>query len=279
MKIDVMTSFSKSYYDNLGKYSVSTFLKYWPEDINLLAYVEGCKLEEHPRIKQIPLVGLDQEFHDFQNTKKWKTRTKTFAKKGYSWVDAVMNSDADYLIWLDADLMTTQPLTKEFIEEWCSPELLSTFMGVYFSDKIDKKTQVRTVYDPPKLGAETGIYFYNLKHPEAKNFARRYKEYYTQGLTENLRRFIDTDVFGACVEEYTEKGVKFVNFNPKNRRTPLPKSKLHPMLQHLKAGLKRSEDMPSLLREMIGNAVDEPTLKCYAVDDGLVSDWKTNNDN
>ena len=276
MKIDVMTSFSREYYDNLGKWSVSTFLKYWPEDIRLLAYVEGCKMEDHPRIKQIPLASLDAEFHNFQNSDKWKARTKTFAKKGYSWVDAVMTSDADYLIWLDADLMTTKPISKEFIEEWCDPNLLSSFMGVYFEDKFDKKTQQVIVFDKPKLGAETGIYFYNLKHPEAKNFARRYKEYYTQGLTENLRRFIDTDVFGACVEEYTEKGVKFVNFNPKNRRTPLPKSKLHPMLQHLKAGLKRSEDMPSLLREMIGNAVDEPTLKCYAVDDGLVSDWKTN---
>ena len=83
MKIDVMTSFSKEYYDKLGKYSVKTFLKYWPEDINMLAYVEGCRLEDHPRIKQIPLTSLDKEYHDFQDNSKYKSRTKTFAKKQF----------------------------------------------------------------------------------------------------------------------------------------------------------------------------------------------------
>jgi len=274
MKIDVMTSFSREYYDNLGKWSVSTFLKYWPEDIRLLAYVEGCKMEDHPRIKQIPLASLDAEFHNFQNSDKWKARTKTFAKKGYSWVDAVMTSDADYLIWLDADVMTTKPISKEFIEEWCDPNLLSSFMGVYFEDKFDKKTQQVIVFDKPKLGAETGIYFYNLKHPEAKNFARRYKEYYTQGLHKNLRRFIDTDVFGACVEEFTEKGVKFNNFNTSNRRTPLPRTPLHPSLQHLKAGIKRSDNVQEVLRKIIGDMVEAPTVPIKSVDDGLASSWK-----
>lgn len=274
MKIDVMTSFSKEYYDKLGKYSVKTFLKYWPEDINMLAYVEGCRLEDHPRIKQIPLTSLDKEYHDFQDNSKYKSRTKTFAKKGYSWVDAVMTSDADYLIWLDADLMTTQPVSKQFIESFCDSNLLSSFMGVYFSDKFDKKTGKLRVFDKPKLGAETGIYFYNLKHPQAKNFASRYKEYYTQGLDKDLRRFIDTDVFGACVVEYTQKGVKFDNFNPGNYKTPLSKTKLHPTLQHLKAGLKRSDDTEGVLYSMLGDTYHEPTLELITVDDGTQAVWK-----
>lgn len=262
MKIEVITSFSKKYYEHIGKYSISTWLKYWPKDIKMRCYVEECRLEETKRIMQIPLSSLDSEFHGFMNDNRWKPRIKTFAKKGYSWVDAVENSAADWLIWLDADLMTKQPITYEILEKYCHPKTLASFMGVWYEDKKVEGVGIVPL-EKPLFGSETCIYFFNLKHPEAKNFARRYKEYYTKGITENLRRFIDTDVWGACVIEFEEKGVRFNNFNPGNYKTPLPRTELHPYLQHLKAGLKDVDDLESLLREMIGDMVDKPVLSVY----------------
>lgn len=261
MKIDVMTSFNKHYYEHVGKYSVISFLEHWPEDINLLCYVEGCRLDPHPRIKQIPLESLDQEFHDFMNSDKYKHRTKTFAKKGYSWVDAVMTSDADYLIWLDADVMTKQVFPKSVIESYCSKDLLATFMGVWYEDK---KGPDNTFIKLPKplFGSETCVYFFNLRHPEAKKFAARYKEYYSKGLTENLRRFIDTDVWGACVEEWRTQA-NFNDLNPGNYRSPLPRTALHPYLEHLKAGLKDMDDLDRFLKGLIGPLFDKPKLQIY----------------
>lgn len=262
IKIDVVTSFNKSYYERIGKYSITTWLKYWPKEIKMLCYVEDCYLENHERIIQIPLSSLDLEFHNFMNNENYKNRTKTFAKKGYSWVDAVERSNADWLIWLDADLMTKQPITYEVLEKFCDSNLLSSFMGVWYEGKRDE-TGKDILFDKPKFGSETCIYFFNLKHPDAKNFARRYKEYYSKGITHNLRRFIDTDVYGACVLEYENNGAKFYNFNPGNYKTPLPRTALHPYLQHLKAGLKDVDNLEEFLREMIGDMVDAPPLKIY----------------
>lgn len=262
MKINVVTSFSKEYYEHIGKYSISTWLKNWPEDIKMLCYVEGCHLESNPRIEQIPISSLDAEYHNFMNDDKWKPRIKTFAKKGYSWVDAVERSDADWLIWLDADLMTKKTITYDILREYCNDKLLASYMGVWYEDKKVEGVGIVPL-EKPLLGSETCVYFFNLRHPEAKNFARRYKEYYTKNITENLRRFIDTDVWGACVGEFEKKGVKFNNFNPGNYRTPLPRTDLHPYLQHLKAGLKDVDDLESLLEEMIGDMVRKPTPKIY----------------
>lgn len=259
MKIDVMTSFSKSYYDHIGKHSITSWLEYWPKDVQMLAYVENCELEPNERITQIDIATLDEEFYRFMRDPNVKSRIKTFAKKGYSWVHAVENSNADYLIWLDADVMTKQPVTKEFLEQQCNPELLSTFMGVWYDGKRDEHGN-EVKFEKPLFSSETCVYFFNLKHPLAKQFARRYKEYYTQKITQNLRRFIDTDVFGACVLEFKEKGAKFCDINPDNRKTPLPKTHLHPYLQHLKAGIKDAENVNDIIRDLIGDLVDRPPL-------------------
>lgn len=258
MKIDVMTSFSKPYYDRMGQYSVQSMLAHWPKDINLLTYVEGCEIESHPRIKSFRLEDLDEEFYGFMNDPEIKSRIKTFAKKGYAWVHAVQNSDADYLIWLDADVMTKQPIPREFLEAQCDPNLLSTFMGVWYDGTRDEQGNPVKL-EKPLFSSETCVYFFNLRHPEAQAFARRYKEYYTQRITHNLRRFIDTDVFGACVIEFEDRA-QFKNINPDNRRTPLPKTHLHPYLQHLKAGLKDMENVNDYIRELIGDLMDQPRL-------------------
>lgn len=258
MKIDVMTSFSKAYYDHVGKHSITSWLEYWPKDVQMLAYVENCELEHNDRIKQIDIATLDQEFYGFMRDPDVKSRIKTFAKKGYSWVHAVQNSTADYLIWLDADVMTKQPVTKEFLEQQCDPNLLSTFMGVWYDGKRDENG-VDIKFEKPLFSSETCVYFFNLRHPEAQAFARRYKEYYTQKITHNLRRFIDTDVFGACVIEFQDRA-KFKDINPDNRKTPLPKTHLHPYLQHLKAGIKDAENVNDIIRELIGDLVDREPL-------------------
>ena len=156
MKIDVMTSFSKAYYDHVGKHSITSWLEYWPKDVQMLAYVENCKLEHNDRITQIDIADLDQEFYGFMRDPDVKSRIKTFAKKGYSWVHAVQNSTADYLIWLDADVMTKQPVTKEFLEQQCDPNLLATFMGVWYDGKRDDNG-VDIKFEKPLFSSETCV--------------------------------------------------------------------------------------------------------------------------
>jgi hypothetical protein len=61
------------------------------------------------------------------------------------------------------------------------------------------------------------------------------------------------------VIEFQERA-KFKDINPDNRKTPLPKTHLHPYLQHLKAGIKDADNVDEIIRELIGNLVDRQPL-------------------
>lgn len=258
MKIDVVTSFNIPYYHRIGRYSVTSYLAYWPKDIQLTVYAEDCELEHNPQINQIPLSDVSAEYTEFMADKSINKRVKTFAKKAFSWIHAAENSDADYLLWMDADVMTKQPITKEFLAAQCNPNLLATFMGVWYDDKRDENDEPIPL-DHPLFSAETCLYFFNLKHPLTKEFVARYKEYYVQRITDNLRRFYDADVWGATVMDFKDRAF-FHNLNTDNYRTPLPRTYWHPYLQHLKAGLKDVDDFDTYMRSIIGDLVDKEPL-------------------
>lgn len=225
MKISVITSFDKKYYDMIGKDCVESWLRYWPEDMKLTCYVEEFSMEHDDRIIQIPFSDLCQEYRNLINSNE-KNRVKTFAKKAYSIIHAFENSDADYLIWLDADAISTKKLTKELLSKLCPRNSLSTFLGVAHDDK-------GTIYRT----AETGVFSVNLKHPEFKNFAARYREYYDHRIKENLRRFYDGDVFGAVVEEFRSKAEFYDMCTDlsKGYKTPLKHTWMGPYIHHFKA--------------------------------------------
>jgi hypothetical protein len=118
MSITVITSFNEKYYNQIGKYSVASFLSKWPSDINIVCYVEECELTETPRVIQIPFTDLGQTYVDFQNS-DYKNRVKVFAKKGYSIIHAMENLDSDYIIWIDSDVLTHSVVTKSILADLC----------------------------------------------------------------------------------------------------------------------------------------------------------------
>jgi hypothetical protein len=105
MKIEIITSFNESYYNLIGKDCVSSWLKHWPKELSLTCYVEGFTLPPTERIKQISFDNLCKEYFEFQKSNE-NDRVKIFSKKAYSAIHAFENSDADYIIWIDADVIT-----------------------------------------------------------------------------------------------------------------------------------------------------------------------------
>ena len=97
MKFEIITSFNESYYNNIGKDCVSTWLKYWPKNMNLTCYVENFAIENHARINQISFDNLSNEYRNFQLSSE-NERVKIFAKKAYSIIHAFENSDADRIM-------------------------------------------------------------------------------------------------------------------------------------------------------------------------------------
>jgi len=234
--IEVITSFNKKYYDLIGKESVDSWLKYWPSDMILTCYVEEFTLPENPRLKQIPFDQLSPSYVEFQKSSE-NDRVKLFAKKAYSVIHAMENSTADRIIWMDADVISEQQLSLNFLESLCPDNTLTTFMGVWHH-KIRGEISSELMFS-----AETGFFILNTRHPLFKDFANRYREYYDNHITTNLRRFYDGEVFGAVTKEFKDKAIMndLCSAFPKPYKTPIRHTILGKFLAHYKSkGLKDS---------------------------------------
>lgn len=224
MKIEVITSFDQLYYSRIGHACVDTWLQHWPTDLELTCYVEEFRLPEQTRIKQIEFTELGDSYFKFQQSPKFKDRVKTFAKKAYSVIHAMEHSTADRIIWIDADVLTTADIGRAILENLCSDKTLATYMQVYHEKE-----------DRVWISAETGIFVVNTHHPEFTAFSQRYRQYYDEHITENLRRFYDGEVFGAVANEFKSHVRDLCADFKKRYKTPLRHTILGPYLNHYKS--------------------------------------------
>ena len=236
MKITAITSFDQRYYNTIGQECVNTWLQYWPADCKLVCYTEDFDFDTvDTRIQKISFDQLPPEYFDFQASDQGD-RVKTFAKKAYSIIHAFENITADRIVWVDADVVSKATLPQSVLEQLCPADTLATFMGVWHNlDRDDPNSEL-------KFSGETGVFVVNPGHPGFAEFAARYRQYYDQQLSENLRRFYDGEVFGAVVKELEHK-YKFRDLVAelnKAYNSPLRHTKLGQYLVHYKS--KHSKD-------------------------------------
>lgn len=224
VKIEVITSFDQTYYDKIGHACVETWLKHWPTNLNLTCYVEEFRLPEQARIQQVEFTELGEGYRAFQQSPNFKDRVKTFAKKAYSVIHAMEHSTADRIIWLDADVLTTADIGRPTLENLCPDNTLATYMQVYHEKE-----------DRVWVSAETGVFVINTQHQEFQSFSRRYRQYYDEHITENLRRFYDGEVFGAVANEFKFYVRDLCADFKKRYKTPLRHTILGPYLNHYKS--------------------------------------------
>ena len=232
--IQVITSFNQKYYDLIGKDSTESFLKYWPEHLKLTCYVEEFCLPEHERIEQIDFSKLDPDYEKFQLEPDLNQSQKKFAKKAYSFMHALKHSTADWIFWMDADVVTQAPVPVSVLEDILDPKCLSMYMGVtYTSDKSGNPGNW--------LVPETGIFAVNTRHRKFKKFRKEYCRRYHERDYADLRRFYDNDVFGAALNVCDTKVVDLCEGFLKPYKTPLPHTVMGQYLIHFKAKHSKAE--------------------------------------
>jgi hypothetical protein len=230
--IQVITSFNQTYYDLIGRDSVESFIKYWPEELKLTCYLEEFRLPEHERIDQIDFSKLDPDYELFQQEPVLTQSQKKFAKKAYSFMHALEHSPADWIFWMDADVVTVKDLPMEVLENILKSGCLSMYMGVtYTSDKAGNAGNW--------LVPETGIFAVNTRHRKFKKFRAEYLRRYHE---RDLRRFYDNDVFGAALGVVKQCRVNDLCHGfSKPYKTPLPHTVMGEYLIHYKAKHSKAE--------------------------------------
>jgi len=227
MNIEIITSFNQRYYDLIGKDCVNTWLKYWPKELTLTCYVEGFLLPKTERIKQISFDQFNQEYFDFQRSKE-KPQTKKFSKKAFSFIHAMENSTADWIIWVDADVISTDHLPINLLESVLLNDCLSTHMGVVYFETKDGRPGRWFV-------PETGFFAMHVRHEKFNEFKEMYKKMYVNHEWSELRRPFDNDVYGYVFEKLNTKGLDLCSNFQKSYKTPLRHTVLGPYIKHYKA--------------------------------------------
>jgi hypothetical protein len=237
MKIAVITSMDKTYYDKYGKLMIKSYLKHCNNPLYL--YNEDFVLTDSNVICQGWNLGND--FEEFQQRWNNKKRVTVFSKKAFSIIHAAEHVDADRIIWIDADSEITKTLDLEFIKEISPDDVLSTHFGVTHEDN-----------DKNYFSCETGFFILNKRHQHFDKFINIYKNIYKTDDYRTLRRFYDGEVYGETVQRIlATTNAKVLDLNPNNHKTPIPRSPLGSYVSHNKGkGLKDSIDYNTKIKEL-----------------------------
>jgi len=169
-KFIVVTTFNHRGYQQYGQQMISTFMKNWPKNVELQVYAEGCTVTEtgnnltvinleasvpelvafKTRWRDVPKANGDVSNDPVRSKRKdsgkgFKWDAVRFAHKVYAIFHAAKHADADWLIWMDADMVCHSPIGINELNAMCDAQSVLCFLG-----RADKYT-------------ECGLYAVNLR--------------------------------------------------------------------------------------------------------------------
>ena len=189
--IEVLTTFHKAGWEQYGKRMVESFLQHWPSEIKIHLYCENVstgitnpQVVEHDIFKACPQVKnfVTQHNNDHNNgirngQRDFKYDAIKFSYKVFAQCHRIRNSQADTLLFIDADTVTFAAPPIEDIKKLLPDDNFTAYIGRPNNKKLPF--------------AETGFIMYNLKHPNIHNFADVFEDLYTTGKIFDLEYQVD----------------------------------------------------------------------------------------
>ncbi|MDB5999585.1 MAG: hypothetical protein JWP52_1284 [Rhizobacter sp.] len=207
-------------YEAYGRTMVETFLEHWSPDVPLLLYHEGFappsapgRIEAHDLISACPDLAAFKARHADNprahgqrlpwrrlhigplslplplRTGKapYRWDAVRFAHKSYAIVDAARRTDADTLIWIDADTL---------------------FFAAVSLDELEALAPVGSAASCLRRPnhSECGFVVYNLRHPQTLRLLAEFEAMYTQDLLFAEREFHDSYLFDVVRERAEARG-------------------------------------------------------------------------
>jgi hypothetical protein len=206
MKISVVTTFHEAGLIEYGQRMINTFCENWPEEVTLHIYPESCnpairnhnhvtlkRLEEIPELtafknrwRDVPKANGDVSADPIRSKRKdsgkgFKWHAVRFAHKVYAIFDCAKETDADILVWMDADTICHSPITMQDLYKIIPADSELCYLG--------RKGKY----------SECGLYAMNLRSPNVQAFLKEFQRYYDQaeqGIFQ-LAEWHDSFVFDA----------------------------------------------------------------------------------
>lgn len=216
----VVTTCHAAGYETYGRTMVDTFLEHWPHGVPLMLYHEGFappsvpgRIEPHDLNAASPeLVAFKARHHDNPRAiGQWRPRRRLrlgplsiplpwrvkkaayrwdavrFSHKSYAIFDAARRTDADALIWIDAD-------TRFFAD----------VDVVELAAMMPPDSAVSCLRRPNHT--ECGFVVYNLRHPETRRLLAEFEAMYSQDLLFAEYEYHDSYLFDVVRERAEARG-------------------------------------------------------------------------
>ncbi|CAN5174445.1 hypothetical protein BH10PSE17_BH10PSE17_05600 [soil metagenome] len=251
----VITTCHSAGYERYGRTMVESYLEHWPVEVPLLLYHEGFE----PPVAPGRLIARDLESsspglvafkarhldnpraHGLR--KPWRRvrvgpikvmlpmRTRKdayrwnavrFAHKSFALFDAARRTDADVLIWVDADTLFFDSIDLAELELLAPPDSAAACL---------RRPQ----------HTEAGFLAYNLRHPDTRRLLDEFEAMYTRDLLFKQREFHDAYLFDVVRERAEARGVSVHDIGEGIGWTAphvLINSRLGRFMDHMKGGRK-----------------------------------------
>jgi hypothetical protein len=259
MKIAVVTTFHEAGLKEYGQRMIDTFCENWPEEVTLHIYPELCnpsirnhqhvtlkRLEEVPELVQfkmkwqdVPKANGDVSADPVRSRRKdagkgFKWHAVRFAHKVYAIFDCARTTDADILLWMDADTICHSPITIENLRRMIPQDSELCYLG--------RKGKY----------SECGLYAMNLRSANIQMFLKEFQRFYDnaeQGIF-TLDEWHDSFVFDAVRHKFPQMkqldwAAHLRDLRPypgmsNGEGHPLINSEWGAWLDHLKGGRKKT---------------------------------------
>ena len=248
-KIAVVTTFHEKGLKTYAQNMIDTFCKNWPKEITLYVYPEKCnpRVSDHNQIvltdldgvkeltafkerwKNVPKANGDVSDDPVRSKRKdagkgFKWNAVRFAHKVYAIFDCARNTDADILIWMDADNVCHSTITLDTVKKFCPTDIDLGFLG-----REGKYT-------------ECGLYSMNLRSENVQAFLREFQRMYDDADSGifTLAEWHDSFVFDVVRNKFRGQ-LKELNWSAgiiSGEGHPLINSEWGAYLDHLKGDRK-----------------------------------------
>jgi hypothetical protein len=247
MKIAVVTTFHEAGLKTYAQRMIDTFCQNWPQEITLHVYPEKCNpiVRDHSRVT---LTDLDS-VQDLTNFKtKWKNVPKAngdvssdpvrskrrdsgkgfkwdavrFAHKVYSIFHCAKNTDADILVWMDADTICHSPISVSQLTR-----LIPADKDICFLGRRGKFS-------------ECGLYSMNLRSEAVQLFLKRFQWLYDDAENGIFQQdeWHDSFIFDIARKHSALNELDWSSHLIKGEGHPLINSEWGAYLDHLKGDRK-----------------------------------------
>ena len=258
LKIAVVTTFHGEGLEKYAQRMINTFCDNWPAEVVLHLYPEMCnpairdhshvtlkRLEEVEELmafkniwQGVPKANGDVSADPVRSLRKdagkgFKWHAVRFAHKVYAIFDCAKNTDADILVWMDADTICHSPITIQDLHRIIPADSELCYLG--------RKGKY----------SECGLYSMNLRSPNVQAFLKEFQRVYDQaeqGIFQ-LAEWHDSFVFDAVRVKFPQMrqldwAAHLNDIRPRigssqGEGHPLINSEWGAWLDHLKGGRKK----------------------------------------